>query len=277
MKKTFAKKLFTLAISLMLLVSLVSSIAISASALPETLAQDLGVEFYANINVPALEKTFTNDGGNINTSAANGSDAQVWHFVKVEGTDAYTIASKLDGGFVNVGDLDAELSNVAIGEAEQQYLIYALNDKYVISPIGIEDRVIDVNGVDFNVQFWAFNEANTCQQYEIVVTEMIQEEVSEEESAAESTDESAVESTDESAVESTEESAVESTEESAAASAEESAAASTEESKAQSKAPATNSSQAEEEGGSAAPIIIAVVAVIIVAAVVVVVIKKKSK
>ena len=274
MKKTFAKKIFAMAISLMLFVSF----AISASALPETIAQDLGIEFYANINIPALDKTFTNDNGNIVASAANNSDAQVWHFVKVEGTDAYTIASKVDGGFVNVGDLDATLANVAIGVAEQQYIIYSLNGKYVIAPIGIEDRVIDVNGVDFNVQFWSFSEENACQQYEIVVTEMIQEAVSEEEStdesAAESTDESAVESTDESAVESTDESAVESTDESAAASTEESAAASTEESKATTS---TNSSQAEEESGSAAPIVIAVIAVIVIAAVVVVVLKKKSK
>ena len=266
MKKTFAKKIFAMAISLMLFVSF----AISASALPETIAQDLGIEFYANINIPALDKTFTNDNGNIVASAANNSDAQVWHFVKVEGTDAYTIASKVDGGFVNVGDLDATLANVAIGVAEQQYIIYSLNGKYVIAPIGIEDRVIDVNGVDFNVQFWSFSEENACQQYEIVVTEMIQEAVSEEES----TDESAAESTDESAVESTDESAVESTDESAAASTEESAAASTEESKATTS---TNSSQAEEESGSAAPIVIAVIAVIVIAAVVVVVLKKKSK
>ncbi len=117
----------------------------------------------------------------------------------------------------------------------------------------------------------------------------VEPESSEEESIDESIDESAVESTDESAVESTDESvdesAAESTDESADASADESTAASTEESKEASKAPTTSSKaptsssadNGDDEGGISPLVIVIIVLVVIAAAVVVVVIMKKRK
>ncbi len=134
---------------------------------------DLGDDFYANINVPGLDKTFTaDDYTNVIADVANGSDAQVWHFVKVDATNAYTITNKALGKYLSIqGDLSAALANVYVSDTEQTFRIFEVNGKYAISPVGIQDKVIDVNGVDFNVQYWSFYEGNICQQYNIVKIE----------------------------------------------------------------------------------------------------------
>jgi hypothetical protein len=163
---TFTKKILSMFLSLALLVSVVSTIALSAGAAGEAL--DLGEDFSATISIPALGRVFTVVDGNIRAEIADETDSQVWNFVKMDDTNAYTIESAL-GGYMNVGDLDAGLANVSIGEAEQAYHIYSVNDKYVISPVGYDNKAVDVNGVDFNVQYWDFNAANACQQYEFAI------------------------------------------------------------------------------------------------------------
>ena len=167
MKKTSFKKLLSMTLSLVLVLSVIASISITAAA--DDSALDLGDSFVATIVVPALEKNFSRDGANVVTAAADDSDAQLWTFEKIDASNAYRIVSELDGRFLAVqGDLSAALANVYAAEEEQAFYIKAVGDKVVIQPVGAEGKVVDVNGVDFNVQYWSFNEANTCQQFNIV-------------------------------------------------------------------------------------------------------------
>ena len=134
---------------------------------------DLGDEFYANINIPALDKTFTKVGADVKATDADGSDEQIWKFVKIDATNAYVISNLVEGGYLAVqGELSAALANVYISIDAQEYYIYEVNGKYAISPVGYDNKAVDVNGVDFNVQYWDFNEANACQQYDIVKVEL---------------------------------------------------------------------------------------------------------
>ena len=165
MKKTSSKKLLSLALSFVLLLSIIASASISAAALSE--AVDLGDSFETTISVPALGKVFAKVGADVKAADADDSDAQLWIFTKVGEANAYTIENK-DGGYLAVqGDLTAALANVYVTvDNAQEYNIYEVNGKYVISPVGYANKAVDVNGVDFNVQYWDLNEANACQQYE---------------------------------------------------------------------------------------------------------------
>ena len=134
---------------------------------------DLGDEFFANINVPALDKTFTKVGADVKATDADGSDEQIWKFVKIDATNAYVISNLVEGGYLAVqGELSSALANVYISIDAQEYYIYEVNGKYAISPVGYDNKAVDVNGVDFNVQYWDFNEANACQQYDIIKVEL---------------------------------------------------------------------------------------------------------
>ncbi len=287
MKKTTFGKLLSTLLSLVILATVFASLALSANAAdaPFDAPVDLGYSFTAKIIVPALNKAFTNKGDdNVIAADIADSDAQIWKFEKIDSdNNGYQVSSLLDNKFLAVhGEFTSELANVGVLDGAQILRIYSIGDQYLIQPEGAEGKVIDVNGVDFNVQYWKFDVANLFQQYEINIIETFDEPSSEESEAVESTDESAaeseaVESADESAVESADESADESeVVESADESNNESKA---EESKTESKAEESKTeSKAEDNDNGPSAIIFVVIGVVAVVAIaaVVIIIKKKS-
>ena len=66
-----------------------------------------------NFNIPALNKTFTNNGAsNVVAAAANGGDAQIWHFVKND-NGTYRIESKKNGFYFFDGKAELHCKKIA--------------------------------------------------------------------------------------------------------------------------------------------------------------------
>ncbi len=309
MKKTSIKKLLSIAISLMLLVSAVSSLALTAGALPETGVQDLGDSFIAALTLRYQNVVLNNNGDNTvsavkydgveNEEPAKDvfADAQLWKFEKQE-NGSYKITSKLDGKCLEVVSMATDnVSTVGVWEdngAEcQRFFPYTIYGKYVFIPAHAADKAIEVNQANFSVHIYDYADDKVNEQFHVEVVEVLEDTTSEDATSEEATDatsEEATDATSEEATDATSEEATDTTSEEAVSAEESSeAAASKEEASEEEKSSAAEKSSeaeksqanssaanADKDGGSPVVIVIVCVAVVAVIAVVVIVIKKKK-
>lgn len=140
--------------------------------------EDLGDSFVAALTIPHLNIALTNDGNNnVCATPIDYSDSQLWKFEKLDWRNTYKITSVLDGKCLDINGAGKDnLTNVMVwddnGERCQKYYFYSIYEKHVIRPMHCtNDRVIDINAVNYNAQIYDFIQTNPNQQFVIVKEE----------------------------------------------------------------------------------------------------------
>ncbi len=199
MKKTSLKKVLSMAVSLVLLVSVFSAFALTAGALPETGVQDLGDSFIAALTLRYQNVALSNNGDNtVSAVKYNGveneepakdvfADAQLWKFEKQE-NGSYKITSKLDDKCFEVVGMGTEnVSPVGVWESNdadcQRFFIYTVYGKYVLNPAHAADKVVDVNQANFSVHIYDYADDKVNEQFHIEIVEVLDNETSEDETS----------------------------------------------------------------------------------------------
>ena len=100
---------------------------------------DLGDDFYANIENQDNGYLITNEDGNLVGRAANGSDSQLWHFLKNDDGSYKIFTHNGDGvidifGVADENDANAYVYGEYVGGANQQFYIYERYGAYNFRP-----------------------------------------------------------------------------------------------------------------------------------------------
>ena len=100
---------------------------------------DLGDDFYANIENQDNGYLITNEDGNLVGRAANGSDSQLWHFMKNDDGSYRIFTHNGDGvidifGVADENDANAYVYGEYVGGANQQFYIYERYGAYNFRP-----------------------------------------------------------------------------------------------------------------------------------------------